>query len=329
MVKKTKSTLAENATLVRLTAKIYSGVKVDKEARKALAKEFNANEKSLQGTKHLLGTPCSAPFRSIVNRFRNDKDDGYLKKTLPWHDNTPAENTAKKTQVVGERICPNKDLQGLVDKFQESKREFDLMKEEFVKNYPKAVESSKKALGGLWKEADYLSQEEVEEKFYYELEVGKVPTPKEKGEVDIRLNLSKELRERIEADAERRILQSVENAAKDTVESLLSEVSHLATKLVEYDPKDKQKSFFKDASFDNLRETLAGLPTINEDILGGNSDIKKAHQKLVKVFATIESDLESYRKDTAESKTKRDTLSESLDKSVDNLKDSFLGKAFK
>jgi hypothetical protein len=328
MVKKTKSTLAENATLVRLTAKNFSGVKVDREARKALAKEFNANEKSLQSNKHLLGTPCSAPFRSIVNRFRND-NGGYLEVTLPWHDNTPAENTSNKTQVVGWRICPNKELQGLLDKFQESKREFDSLKEEFIKDYPKRVEASKKALGGLWKRQDYPSQSEVEDKFYYHLEVGGVPTGKKEGEVDIRLNLSKELRERIEADAERRIRQSVENAAKDTVESLLSEVSHLATKLVEYDPKNKQKSFFKDASFDNLRDTLSKLPTINEDILGGNSDIKKAHQKLVKTFSTIGSDLESYREDTAESKAKRDTLSESLDKSVDNLKDSFLGKAFK
>ena len=161
-------------------------------------------------------------------------------------------------------------------------------------------------------------------KFVFNFEIQVVPSFSH----DIRLNVSEKFRARIEADAVNRANNNIKNVFKTTVDALLEQVNHLATKLKEYDPENKQKGgFFNVSSFDKLKQAIEVLPSINEDVLGNDSDIATAHQKLCSVFASINS-VESLRDDTDRGQQKRDKVAEQLEESVSSLKGNLLGKIY-
>ena len=70
------------------------------------------------------------------------------------------------------------------------------------------------------------------------------------------------------------------------------------------------------------------MPSINNDILGGDAEIKSAHQKLVAVVAKL-GDVSELRESDSKASTKRKKVAKDLAKSIDDLKGSFLDKAMK
>ena len=107
------------------------------------------------------------------------------------------------------------------------------------------------------------------------------------------------------------------------VEGLIDSVSHIADKVGEYDPKNKQGGFFNKSSFDNLRKTISNIPAINSDILGDDPAITKAHQSLVKVMSGI-TNVEGLREDNPTSTQNREDLSKDLKESISDLKGGFM-----
>ena len=69
------------------------------------------------------------------------------------------------------------------------------------------------------------------------------------------------------------------------------------------------------------------LPSINSDILGNDQDITNTHQSLLTVLASINS-YDSLRDDSDLGEAKRKKVADDLEKSVGDLKGSFLDKAF-
>ena len=69
------------------------------------------------------------------------------------------------------------------------------------------------------------------------------------------------------------------------------------------------------------------IPSINEDILGGDKDISMAHDNLVRVLANIDS-IDDLRGDTKDSDAKRKKVASDLKKAIDPLKNNFLGKLY-
>ena len=318
MDKKITNTLSENATLVRLTAKHPSGLKVDRDLRSGLA-DYNdvVDARLLHVSKHIFGMDVNKYFRRILNQFRNNY---YYPLTVAWSDNST--NDEGHT-VSGWRLCPNSNLEQLQLEVDKAKLDYFKEVKSFVKNYPDMIEGAKRNLGDTFKESDYPSVEQIERKFKFDFELSMVP---QFGD-DIRLNVSEKLRERIEADAVNRANNNIKSIFVATVEALVEQVDHVSTKLKEYDPNDKKKSRFKKSSFDKLRQAVDMLPSINSDILGNNSTIRNAHQELVKVFATINS-IDSLRDDSDIGESKRKKVADDLSGAVGGLKGGFLDKAF-
>ena len=129
------------------------------------------------------------------------------------------------------------------------------------------------------------------------------------------------------SDALKRATKNVEAITRTTVETILESVEHLADKLKSYDPKTKGGGFFKNSTFDKLRQFLDTLPSINNDILGNDKMIAEAHQKLVGVFAKI-NDVDSLREDDDYTAKKRKQLADDLTDSVDELKGGFLDSMY-
>ncbi len=312
------NTLSENCTLVRLTAKHPSGLKVDKELRGKLAEQLGiADERLVNVNKHIYGFDINKYFRRILNSFRN----GYYKPlTLAWSDNSTDEYG--KT-VSGWRLCPNTNLENLQKQVDKSTIEWETEVKSFLKNYSAMLDGAERNLGSAFKDSDYESVDQLKDKFLFRLELSLIPQIND----DIRLNVSKELRERIEGDAVNRANNNIKNVLVMTVEALVEQVEHVASKLEEYDPKEKSKSFFNKSSFDKLRQAVEVLPSINSDVLGKNKNIEQAHQALINVFATIDS-VESLRDDTVLGDDKRKKVAKDLTGAVGGLKGGFLDKAF-
>ena len=313
MKKDNANTLSENATLVRLTTKHPSGIKSDKDLKEGLAIDQKANNDSLHVAKYIFGKETNKYFRRIINQFRNNY---FYPLTVPWDDNT---SDFEGKVLSGWRLCPNQELDRLMDKVNDAKVDFDKEVKAFLDNYDNLIEANKHKLGDAFKLSDYPTKDEIKTKFRFDFELGTVPQFNSK---DIRLNVSEKLRKKIESDALKRATKNVEAITRTTVETLLESVEHLADKLKSYDPKTKGGGFFKNSTFDKLRQFLDTLPSINNDILGNDKMIAEAHQKLVGVFAKI-NDVDSLREDDDYTAKKRKQLADDLTDSVDELKGGF------
>lgn len=322
IMEKLTNTLSENAVLVRMTAKHPSGIRTDKALKRNLAKETEVSSERLLGvSKHIYGEDINKYFRSILNEFRNSF---YYPMTLPWADNS----TDWDNKVVsGWRLCPNSQLESLQNAVDEAKQKWDKEVDGFLKSYPQKMEQAKRNLGKAFNECDYPTFDELRSKFRFDFEISTVP---QYGS-DIRLNVSEKLRSKIENDVKNRINNNIKNVLKTTVDAVLEQTDHLAKKLREYDPKQKQKGFFNASSFKALEKLTGSLPNINSDILGNDQDIADAHQKLVSVVATFNgynNGIDSLREDDALADQKRKDLADKLEESADSLKGGFLGRAF-
>ena len=319
MKKENVNTLSENATLVRLNTKHPSGVKSDKYLKEGLAIDQEAMSESLHVAKYIFGKDTNKYFRRIINKFRNDV---YYPLTVPWDDNT---SDYEGKVLSGWRLCPNRELDTLMDRVEQAKSQFQKEVDSFIDNYDNLIEANRVKLGNAFKLSDYPDVDEIRTKFRFDFELGTVPRYDSK---DIRLNVSEKLRDKIERDAIKRANNNVQTIARTTVEALLESVGHLSDKLKSYDPKDKQKGgFFKNSSFDKLRGFLDTLPSINSDILGNDKMIAEAHQKLVAVFSNI-NDVDSLRDESSYGANKRKQIADDLDDSIDGLKGGFLDNMY-
>ena len=320
MDKKLTNTLSENCTLVRLTVRHPSGIKVDKKLRSGLAEDTKVFDEKLLGvSKHIFGRNINKEYRQILDKFRNDF---YKPLTLPWDDSSSLD---KEGKVLSEwRLCPNTNLEMLIDKVDQAQLVWDKEVQGFLRSYPKMMEIAKTNLGDAFKESDYIDFDELRQKFCFNFEMNPVPTFGN----DIRLNVSEKLRQTIEANAINRQSKNINNVMTITVDALLEQVNRVATKLKEYDPDNKQKGgFFNKSSFEKLRQAVEVLPSINQDVLGNNQNIADAHQSLCSVLATINS-VDSLRDETDLGKHKREQVAEGLEQSIDGLKGNLFDKLY-
>ena len=311
--------LSEKAVMVRFVTRHWSGIKVDKGLRKKLAEFTKGKERSYHASKFLVGRGCDKYFRSILDQFRRHH---FYPLTVPWDDNST--NSGGKVEN-GYRLCPSSKLSELQDAFNDSCLEWDVEVKGFLKNYPRMIVDAPHHLGSSFNISDYPSIEKLKEKFRFELQLKQVEEIV--SNKDIRLDVSKELKERLVRESQQRIRQNVKAIGEQTVETLIDAVSHLTDKLKKYDPSDKQGSFFKNSSIDNVKQILSVLPSINDDILGGDPKIHATHQKLVSALAKI-GKVESLREGTDKGESKRKSVAKELDDSIDELKGDFLNQVF-
>ncbi len=310
------NTLSENATLVRLTTKFWSGIKTDKSLRANLADITNTSDESmLHVAKHLVGFNANKYFRRIINKVRNNS---YYPLTLPWDDNSSDDDNKV---VSGWRLCPNSQLDNLQKAIDQAKQDFFKEVDEFCKNYPKMIDDAKGVLGHAFNMGDYPPVDDIKDKFKFDFEITLIPSYSN----DIRLNVSADLRKRIEQDAEKRLSKNVKTIFQTTVDALVEQVEHISEKLKSYDPNNKQGGFFKDSSFDKLRKAVEVIPNVNQDVLGNDTDIANAHQSLVAVLSTINS-IDSLRDETDIGDAKRKKVADDLDKAIDPLKGGLMKK---
>ncbi len=311
-----KNPLAETTTLISLTTKIWSGIKVDRKLRNQLGDEVSATDNTLlHVSKHLVGNQANTYFRRILNRVRNNV---YYPNTLAWDDNSTADYGKVQS---GWRLCPNSRIDWLLSELSTSKDEFFKEVDAFCIRYPELIERARVTLGDAFNITDYPHVEEVRSKFKFDYEVSLLPDNR-----DIRTTASSDVANRIATDAKKRERKNIQNILRDFVGGVIEQGEHLAEKLKAYDPKQKQKGgFFKNSSIENFRKNVEMIPSVNKDILGNDKDIAQAHQDLVKVLSQI-NDIDSLRDEGQLGQEKRQSVSSGLQDALDPIKSGLMDK---
>ena len=322
--KKLSATLHKTATLVRLTVKHPSGIKVDKELREEVAELKNIKHKELLNTStHFFGEDINKHFRQILNRIRNDF---YYRLTLPWSDNS---KNSEGNSASGWRLCPNTNLEQLQSEIDKAKQVWDKEVDAFLKSYPKMYESAERNLGDLFSAWNIPLVEEIEKKFRFEFEITGVPTWNSN---DIRLGVSEKLAKRIEQQAISRAENNIKEVVDQCIGNIVDNVNDLADKLANYDPKDKQKGFWNKSSFDKLETYPEQLEVWNRDVLGNSELVDDSRQKLVTLNARINGlngGIDSLKDDDDIAEKQRKDISKEMKESVESISvDDLLGQIY-
>jgi hypothetical protein len=141
----------------------------------------------------------------------------------------------------GFRLIPTEKYFDLVDTMRPYSQGYDNLKTEFVRQYTDILARSQRDLGGLHREEDYPSVENIANRFYFNIEVSVVP--------------KNTAFDQLSGIGQTEIAALKAKAAQEQQEKLESTVDHLAKSLLTPLSKAAAKLTVKDAVF---RDTLIG-----------------------------------------------------------------------
>jgi hypothetical protein len=166
--------------------------------------------------------------------------------TLPWNNS-------------GERILP----MGLLDQYQDGIRErfaeLDDCLDEFVRDYPALVESSRTLHNGSFNPKEYPDPSMIRSKFKWKIDYLPVPSGG-----DFRVELTEDELRVLASSTERRVQEIAAQAQAEAVRRLYEAVERIHSGLSESDPnrKDGFKTF-RDTLVENARDLCAVLGHLN------------------------------------------------------------------
>lgn len=227
--------LNDRALLVQLSISQWTARKYDKAATRKVAEEFHNFVDQGRYNKTLL------PMNSLLDNVHKKTTfirEKFYKNTLPWG-------------MEGTQMLPTSNYLQFMTEFRKEKGEWESIVQTFVDNYDDLRLDAKRVLGGLYNDADYPSQSDVERKFKIDMAVFPVPA------TDFRCAIASDELSRIQQDVERRVADAQTTAMKEVWDRLYERVKHMAEKLA--DPK----AIFRDTMVDNTKELCALLPRLN------------------------------------------------------------------
>jgi hypothetical protein len=230
--------LARKAVLVSVKICQWSARKLDRKVTDEVNRAHNASKDAGRFNKLLIEAERLAKLTSLVSAARTL----HYTLTRPWADEGP-------------RILPNKLFAKFSDEFRVLKREFEQAADEFASGYPQFVEERKRALNGLFNEADYPGVNEIRSRFKLEMTI--LPFP---DVTDFRSDLDEDTVADIKAEMAETSDRVVDNAMRHTTAQIVDIVGHMAAKLREF---GGGSSYFKNSLVDNVRELAELLPAFN------------------------------------------------------------------
>jgi hypothetical protein len=235
--------LSRKAVLVAVNISQWTARKLDRKVTDETNAKYNAADDAGRYNKLLVAKEHLAELTNMVSKARAL----HYSMTRPWADEGP-------------RILPNALFGKFSDEFRTLKRDFNEAADRFAAAYPGFVAERKKALNGLYNEADYPSAEDIRSKFNLELTI--LPFP---DAADFRSELDDDTVAEIREQLQIRTSSVIDNAMKHTVEQIADTVGRMAERLKAYDERKpgEKAGFFRDSLVENVRELADLLPAFN------------------------------------------------------------------
>jgi hypothetical protein len=199
--------------LASLHVSTWSASKLDREATNEVHAQHGASRKAGRYSKHLLGG--DPPELKAAKQAATALRAHHYAATLPWGDG-------------GQRVLPGESFDDYTRTLRRLTDAYRAAAAEFATAYPTRREQARQALGSLFRDADYPSQDEIRAAFDVRSDFAPVPMAG-----DFRVELSDEQKAEFEAQAAAKL-----GAAQSAlVERLREPVATLAAKLRDPDAK--------------------------------------------------------------------------------------------
>lgn len=237
--------LSQKAMLVGLTIHGWQARKYDRKVSLEVAEQHAATADAGRFNKHLL--PGNAESYEAVHRKGRELRAFYYENTLPWSKD-------------GQRILPTANYQDFTEGVRTFRRAYQLLADDFIREYPFLMEGARVLLNGLFNETDYPTADEMHERFSIDVETLPVPTAD-----DFRVALASEEVERIQHQIESRLQQEMANANKDLWNRLRDAVDNMVLRL------SNPEGRFHDTLVTNLQKVVELVPKLN---VTGDQDLQ-------------------------------------------------------
>lgn len=276
------SSLSRRALLVSLNISQWTGRKIDSKATATVV--LNHHTELAAGSYHKKLLPKASELDKIACVVSKTRKFFY-DNTLPWMSD-------------GTRIISAKNHLKFSTEIRKLKSEFETAVKEFSVAYPKLKIDAEKALGDLYKNAEYPVY--IDDK--YSFEVSYLPMPDVK---DFRIQVSELEKKEFETK-----LEQIEiKAMRDVWSRLHTVIKNAADKLA------KPDSIFRDSLLENITELTAILPMLN---ISDDAELDKVSLEINTLVGKIRPD------QIRDSKKERENAALELSKIEKNLS-SFMG----
>ena len=231
--------LATSAVLVSLSRSVPDLEKNDPEAAKALAKLKNADSGSVGAKKKLIASKAHEDLKELsraIYRYHADN-------TLPWGN-------------LGARLLPHATSIDYQAQMEEFLKQFQMLKEDFLDDYPRAAAAAQERLGDLFDESLFPSVYELDRRIGITLEYDPIADPN-----DFRVRVGNQAAEAMREQFSNVLKNRVEAAYADVFKRLREPLENMSAKLNYVDEKDKTK--FRDTLVGNVNKFVELMRSCN------------------------------------------------------------------
>jgi len=236
--------LSERAMLASLHISSWAGSAIDREVTDTVNQDFKADKKAGRYNKKLV----AASFLEGVSSAHSAARTAHRTLTLPWEDD-------------GTRVLATVGYLTYVQKMKECKRKAEDAVKEFLTSRDDYIKDAKVRLGDMFNIDDYPSNDDLKEKFDFDVEIKPMPEA-----ADFRAKVSDESMKAIIKDIERRSNQRLENAMNDVFQRVAEVVKKMSERLRGYQPKADGKradGVIRDSVVYDINDLADLLPALN------------------------------------------------------------------
>lgn len=226
--------LKTNSLIVSLSVSQWVARKHDKTITNEVKTNHNAADDAGRYNKLLVSKQHTDPINQVVGRARTF----HYENTLSWGDNN-------------ERLLPTKNYFSYVTEMSKFKSEFEQAVALFFKNYDDVIAEAKVRLNGMFKESDYPSKVEIQNKFGFKTSFMPVP------DNDVRVELQNEEVDKLRESIELEINNRITGAVNDIWARIKDTIGKMRDKLADTD------AIFRDSLFENISDLAKLLPRLN------------------------------------------------------------------
>lgn len=247
--------LSQKAMLVGIAIHGWHARKYDRKISAEIAEQHAATADAGRFSKHLL--PGAAESYEAVHKKGRELRTFHYENTLPWSKD-------------GQRILPAANYATFSDGVRKLKRDYALLAEVFLREYPILMEDARVLLNGMFNEMDYPTVEDMRRKYSIEIEILPMPSA-----ADFRVTMADAEIERIQREIEARLQQEVAKANRDLWDRLRNAVDNMANRL------SNPESKFHDTLVSNLENLVSLIPNLN---ITGDADLEAVRARVEEVL---------------------------------------------
>ena len=236
----TTPSISSAAMIVDFNVSVYTARKKDHKASEEVAYANNADKGVANVSKNLLG---NCPELKAISKFVGNLRNIHYRMTMPWSDN------GSRLITTAAYFKYNETMTGLIAEG------WGLVKE-FTDVYPYLTAGAQAQMGGLWNADEYLTLEQVMQKFSFRLNYTPLP---EAG--DFRIDIGNEAMEQIKSQYSDHFTTQIKGAMKDLWHRLHDNLTTLARQL-EVNDEGKGNRLY-DSVFDQALDLVEMLGTCN------------------------------------------------------------------